>query len=161
MTGIKLNLHGSEFHKLLFFIKILTLLIIFVSVFIQGLFPGSDRFCRANEQNSMVIVEKQGNEKQPEFYVYNRYYGPVEVEFYLTRALNIVSSPLLPARFVIPQASKMKTFTLSPSQLNSSFSYSYKYSFVLGSPKAEHRPPKPYRPPFPNGNRFRISRRNY
>lgn len=154
MTGIKYRQHEVKFqyvgrHPLL--LALFLLCFYFTNIYNTG-------FCNANEINSLLTIEKQGLENQPGFYVHNRYNGPVEVEFHLTRSVNIISSPALPARFVVPGLSKTKTFTLSPSQSEASFSYAYQYSFTFGSPKAVHQPPKPYNPPFPSGNRFRISR---
>ncbi|QTA83377.1 Peptidase M23 domain-containing protein [Desulfonema limicola] len=154
---------GDRWQYFGIFRKIISWFLVFLTVSMVSIFQDSDNlsnvcFSRADEQKSMIEAEVLGTENQPEIYVYNRYYGPVEIEFILTRAVNIISSPVLPARFVIPQAGRIKTFTLRPSMPQASFSYAYEYRFTFGDPKAEHRPPKPYRPPFPNGNRFRISR---
>ena len=162
MTNIGAKQPGSKYQCLGFVLKILAFFLVFSSESISLFFNSNILYnigiCYADKQNSMVTLEKQGTESQPDIYVSNTYPVPVEVEVSLTKAHNIISSPVLPARFVIPKQSKIKIFTLRPSMTNESFSYAYQYSFTIGDPRAEHHPPKPYRPPFPNGNRFRISR---
>ena len=102
-------------------------------------------------------VQKRGTKGNPVFYAVNGYYGPVEIEFRLSDAENIVSDPPLPARFLVPAFGERKTMDLRPARTDRKWSYRYQYSFVFGDPKAVHRTAKPYLPPFEKGKIFVIS----
>ncbi|MGE0085185.1 MAG: M23 family metallopeptidase [Desulfococcaceae bacterium] len=107
-------------------------------------------------QNSPIRVRKDGSNDQPVFYVSSIYPGPVEVEFQMTKAVNVLSDPPLPARFIIPDGQEVKTFALRAAHPGAVLSYAYKFVFTPGVPGAQHRPPGPYLPPFQKGLRFRI-----
>jgi len=104
----------------------------------------------------LIRVRKQGSNDQAVFYVSTVYPAPVEVEFQFTKAVNILSDPPLPARFVIPPGQEVRTFALRPANPEESLSYAYKFVFTPGDPSAQHRPDQPYLPPFQKGQRFRI-----
>lgn len=107
-------------------------------------------------QSSLIRVRKDGTNDQPVFYVSTAYPGPVEVEFQFTKAVNVLSDPPLPARFVIPAGQEARTFALRAANPGESLSYAYKFVFTPGDPRAQHRPDQPYLPPFQKGQRFRI-----
>ena len=104
----------------------------------------------------LIRVRKDGTNDQPVFYVSAAYPGPVEVEFQFTKAVNILSDPPLPARFVIPPGQEVRTFALRAADPGQSLSYAYKFVFTPGDPRAQHRQDQPYLPPFQKGRRFRI-----
>lgn len=102
-------------------------------------------------------VRKTGTDENCTLVAINEYRGPVEVRIDLPRTNNIAADCTLPARFVIPAASERKTVRLWRVQPRQGFSYTYSHSHVPGDPRAEHRPPKPYRLPVPAGREFLIS----
>ncbi|MEE9149593.1 MAG: M23 family metallopeptidase [Candidatus Tectomicrobia bacterium] len=104
-----------------------------------------------------VLVRQRGARHQPIFYATNTYNGPVELEVSLQDIRNISTSRPLPARFTIPALSEMPTLALWPTRQRRAWSYKYSYRYVVGDPKAQHKPRKPYRPPFASGQAYRIS----
>ncbi len=102
-------------------------------------------------------VQKRGGKDSPVFYAVNGYYGPVEIEFSLTEEENILSDPVLPARFLIPAFGEKETVRLRPARADRKWYYRYQYRFVFGNPKAVHNPSAPYLPPFEQGKTFVIS----
>ncbi|MEZ4525975.1 MAG: M23 family metallopeptidase [Desulfobacterales bacterium] len=104
----------------------------------------------------LIRMRKQGADDRPVFYASTACHFPVEVAFQLTKAVNVLSEPRLPARFVIPAGQEVKIFALRALHPGESLSYAYSYVFTPGDPGAQHRPPGPYLPPFQKGQRFRI-----
>ncbi|GBC62822.1 peptidase M23 [Desulfonema ishimotonii] len=105
-----------------------------------------------------VFLQNQGTRTAPVLSIHNTCHGPVEVEVRLESGTNVESAPVLPARFTVPPSAQISAIRLWPSAPDAPWSYRYTYRFTLGDPGAVHRPPRPYRPPFPANKRFRISK---
>lgn len=112
---------------------------------------------RVSGVEERLHVENIGTEREPILNVSNDYGGPVELEFFLLESKNISSLPQLPVRVVVPAESEIEAVRMWPTQEDAAFSYSYSYRHGIGDPSAEHRPSRPYRPPFQAGNTFLIS----
>ncbi len=54
------------------------------------------------EREDRVRLRQGGTKQNPLYYLFNDYWGPAQVELKLTDAINVLSEPELPARFVIP-----------------------------------------------------------
>ncbi len=141
----------AEIRSVVLFMRMWGKIYVFMSVLLA--------FCmvhNAYAAQDLIRVRKQGSNDQSVFYVSTVYPAPVEVEFQFTKAVNILSDPPLPARFVIPPGQEVRTFALRPANPGESLSYAYKFVFTPGDPRAQHRPDQPYLPPFQKGQRFRI-----
>jgi murein DD-endopeptidase MepM/ murein hydrolase activator NlpD len=102
-------------------------------------------------------LKKVGEDENCRLVAVNEYRGPVEVSIDLPTSSNIASNHSFPARFVIPASSERETVRLWRSQLGQGYSYTYSHTHVIGDPRAEHRPKKPYRLPIPAGREFAIT----
>ena len=54
------------------------------------------------EREARVRMRQEGTKQNPLYYLFNDYWGPVQVELKLSDAINVLSEPELPARFIIP-----------------------------------------------------------
>jgi murein DD-endopeptidase MepM/ murein hydrolase activator NlpD len=111
---------------------------------------------RISRQKEKVAVIRRGVEAEPTFFIINEYRGPVEVELSLNKSQNIVTTPALPKRFIVPAASEIRAMAIRPQQ-RGSWQYQTRYRYMLGDPRAEHRPERPYRVPFAVGTTFPVS----
>jgi len=102
-------------------------------------------------------VDIRKSEMEHTLIVSNEYGGPVEVEFSIPESENIVTDPPMPVRLVVPAIREIEVIRIAPRNKKRSWSHRYRYSYCYGNPLAEHRPAKPYRPPFQRGQAFRIS----
>jgi murein DD-endopeptidase MepM/ murein hydrolase activator NlpD len=109
------------------------------------------------EPRSMVSARRGGEQHRPRHYFFNHYHGPAQIELRLTEAQNVVSSPPLPARFVIPGDSELGLVQFGPRDPSQPFSYRLAYSLVPGAPSAELPDDLAFYPPFARDRRFPIS----
>ena len=54
------------------------------------------------EPEPRIKMRQEGTKHSPVYIVFNDFWGPVEIELKLTDAVNVLTEPPLPARFVIP-----------------------------------------------------------
>lgn len=111
---------------------------------------------RITRTKDRVAVIRRGVESEPTFFIINEYRGPIELELALAQSQNIVSTPSLPRRFIIPGASEVRASSLRP-RGNGHWEYQISYIYMLGDPRAQHKPPRPYRVPFAEGVWFPVS----
>ncbi|MDX1605225.1 MAG: M23 family metallopeptidase [Candidatus Competibacterales bacterium] len=104
-----------------------------------------------------VSMRQRGTEREPVFHVVNEYHGPIEIELELLEGRNISADPSLPRRMVVPGVSEARVVGLSPIQDGRGMSYRLQHRYMLGDPNAVHRPPEPYRVPFPPGFELPVS----
>ncbi len=119
--------------------------------------PVETQQLRINEIQTRISIRNRGHRSEPLLYIVNEYRGPIEVEMRLNGHKNIGSQPKLPARFTVPASSEIKAVKLFPLDKAKPWRYQYGYRAVLGDPKAKHRPPDPYLPPFEPGQTFPIT----
>jgi len=108
------------------------------------------------EPQDLVRVRKTGPDEAPVWLFSNRIHGPVTVRVSLVENENVVSEPRLPADFVLEALAERELVTIGPLDQRRSWRYRFRTAAVPGSPDAEHRPPRPYRPPFAAGAGFPI-----
>jgi len=104
-----------------------------------------------------IWLEKTGDKHQPKYFVINNYPGPVEVEISLTQTRNVISTPALPKQFVIQPGRSEILFQITGINKYKSWSFSLKYSYIIGSPLAIHDQNAVYLPPFERNTSFPIS----
>ena len=130
--------------------------------YFSNIYPDTDRPVEVRQiqvdgVERRIQVDNTGTKGEPVLSVLNEYGGPVEVQFKLLEAKNIATDPQLPVRLVIQAMSTREAMKIWPKHEHQGWSYKYKYQYCFGDPKAQHRPCKPYRPPFKAGCSFRIS----
>lgn len=108
-------------------------------------------------QKDKIIVSSRGPDAEHELYIYNSYYGPVEVILNFTQARNVVAQPALPHRFVIPARREIRAVDLKVADKARGFDYKITVSPLLGDSKAQHDPRTAYRVPFDSGKTFAVT----
>ena len=109
------------------------------------------------EPSPMVSMRKGGTRQEPAHLFFNHYWGPAELEIRLNMAENIRSTPVLPARVVLPPQEERQVVQLSPVDPAQGFRYQLAYTLVPGPPLAALPEDMDFYPPFPSGLEFPIS----
>ncbi len=109
------------------------------------------------DPSAQVVLDKRGPDHNPEYLLYNAYYGPIAVTVRFEQVENFIATPALPHTFVLGPREQRRVFTLAIE--NSRIpraQYRLGMELVLGDPAT--RPAEQiYRPPVPSGRVFRIS----
>jgi hypothetical protein len=109
------------------------------------------------EPEPRIKLRQEGTKESPVYVLFNDFWGPVEVELQLTDAVNILSEPQLPARFVIPGQKEQVLVGLEPLNPNLGFQYRLKMGSVPGSPIGQPVADIIALPPFAPGEEYPIS----
>jgi murein DD-endopeptidase MepM/ murein hydrolase activator NlpD len=109
------------------------------------------------EREARIRLRQEGTKQSPLYHVFNDYYGPVEVELKLTDAINVVSEPELPARFVIPGQEEQLLVGLGALNPQMGFQYRLNVASVPGQPIAQAVEGLVIDPPFADGESYVIS----
>lgn len=109
------------------------------------------------EAEPRIKLRREGTEANPVYLLFNNFWGPVEVEFRLANAVNVISEPELPARFVVPRQTEKALVGLGSLNPGQGFSYQIQLSSVPGPPIAERVLNIVLQPPFPVGESYFIS----
>jgi hypothetical protein len=109
------------------------------------------------EPEPRIKLRQEGTKESPVYVLFNDFWGPVEVELQLTDAVNILSEPQLPARFVIPGQKEQVLVGLEPLNPNLGFQYRLKMGSVPGSPISQPVADIIALPPFAPGEEYPIS----
>jgi len=104
-----------------------------------------------------VWLEKAGSEKQPEFYIRNNYFGPIEVEISFAKRKNVIASPELPRRFNIAPGLSRHLFQIRGFNVHRGWSFTLQYQYMVGSSQARHDANAVYLPPIASGAHFQVS----
>lgn len=102
-------------------------------------------------------VQNRGSKAEPVLYAINSYFGPVEAEFTLKDVRNMKIERYTPTRTTVPAASDLRVISMRQANPRQGYAYAWESRCVLGDPKAKHQPRRPYLPPLPAGETFRIS----
>ncbi len=89
------------------------------------------------EPEPRVRIRQEGTKHSPVYFVFNDFWGPVEVELRLKDEINVLSEPPLPARFVIP--GQKEQILVGIGALNPQMSFQYRLGMVTvpGKPMPE------------------------
>ena len=109
------------------------------------------------EPKRMVTMRKGGNKQHPEYYFFNHYHGPAEIELRLKISENIQSDPPLPARMVLSGQTEHKTVKFSSADPGQGFRFQMGYTLVPGRPLQNLPNDINFYPPFPSGDEYPIS----
>ena len=109
------------------------------------------------EPEPRIHMRMEGPDANPVYVVFNDYWGPVELELRLSDAVNVISEPQLPARFVIPGQRERTLVGLGAMDPAHGFSYRLHLSSVPGAPNPNPVEGIIVNPPFPAGQSYAIS----
>lgn len=104
-----------------------------------------------------IVISSRGPDAEHDLYIYNSYYGPVEVILDFTQVRNVVAQPPLPHRFVVPPRREIRAVGLKVADKGHAFQYKIQVSPLLGDSAAQHDPQTAYRVPFDTGKTFTVT----
>ena len=108
-------------------------------------------------KRKLVWLEQEGKDKEPDFFIRNGFYGPVEIEVVLNTHKNIKVNPVLPSRFVVESGKSAKLFGIRADDMYKPWGYGLQYSYVIGAPGVEHNDTHLYLPPIKSGSVFQVT----
>lgn len=133
----------------------------------DGIWHFTDRMPDENQEFEAIIMQKEaepriklrreGTEANPVYLLFNNFWGPVEVEFRLANAVNVLTEPELPARFVVPRQTEQPLVGIAALDPRQGFSYQLQLSSVPGPPISQPVQGNVLYPPFPAGESYFIS----
>jgi hypothetical protein len=109
------------------------------------------------EPEPRIKMRQEGKKESPVYIVFNDFWGPVEIELKLTDAINVLTEPPLPARFVIPGQQEQTLVGLGPMDPHRGFQYRLNMSSVPGRPISTPVKDIVILPPFAPEGQFSIS----
>jgi len=109
------------------------------------------------EPEPRIRMRKEGTKESPVYVLFNDFWGPVEIELKLTDAVNVLTEPPLPARFVLPGQQEQALVGLGALDPHSSYQYRLNMSSVPGRPIKVPVEGIVILPPFPTGEQYVIS----
>ncbi len=109
------------------------------------------------EPEPRVHLRQEGTKHSPIYVVFNDYWGPVEVELKLKDAVNVLSEPPLPARFVIPGQKEQVLVGIGALDPQLGFQYRLGLYTVPGKPLAEPVTGLEILPPIAPGEAYPVS----
>ena len=109
------------------------------------------------EPEPRIRMRQDGPKENPVYVVFNDFWGPVEIEMSLQDAVNVLSEPALPARFVVPGQSEQTLVGLGALDPRQGFQYRLAMATVPGRPIPQPVGDIVLLPPFTAGDEFPIS----
>lgn len=86
------------------------------------------------EPEPRINLRREGTQENPLYIVFNDFWGPVEIELKLVDAVNVLSEPQLPARFVVPGQKEQILVGLGAMDPHRGFQYRLSMASVPGRP---------------------------
>jgi hypothetical protein len=109
------------------------------------------------EPEPRIRMRQEGTKVSPVYIVFNDFWGPVEIELKLTDAVNVLTEPPLPARFVVPGQKEQTLVGLGALDQRRGFQYRLNMSSVPGRPISTPVGNIVVLPPFAPEGQFPIS----
>lgn len=109
------------------------------------------------EPEPRVRLRREGPESNPVYLLFNEYWGPVEVELKLSNAVNVLSEPPLPARFVVPGQTEQTLVGIGAQDPRRGFSFELHMATVPGPPVPQLPGELQLYPPFAAGESWPVS----
>lgn len=104
-----------------------------------------------------ITLRQEGSQGNPVYTLHNRYWGPAEVELSLSDAVNVVTEPDLPKRFVLGAQAEETLLGIGALDPRKPFSYKLHYRWAPGRPNPLPVSGLVMEPPFPAGQAYVIS----
>lgn len=109
------------------------------------------------EPEPRIRLRQVGSKHSPVYVLFNDFWGPVQVELSLQDAMNVLTEPELPARFVIPGQTESTLLGVGALDPGRGFKYRLALSSVPGPPIAEPAQNLVLQPPFAPGDAWPVS----
>lgn len=109
------------------------------------------------EREARVRMRQEGTKQNPLYYLFNDYWGPVEVELKLSEQFNVLSEPELPARFVVPGQQELLLVGIGALDPAQGFRYRLNAATVPGPPTPTPVDGLVLRLPFPPDDAYAVS----
>jgi hypothetical protein len=109
------------------------------------------------EPEPRIRMRQNGPKENPVYVVFNDFWGPVEIELSLPDAVNVLSEPALPARFVVPGQTEQALVGIGALDPTRGFQYRLSMAFVPGPPVPQPVSEMVLLPPVEPGTGFPIS----
>ncbi len=109
------------------------------------------------EPEPRIQMRMEGPESNPVYVLFNDFWGPVQIELSLSDAVNVISEPPLPARFVIPGQAERNLVGMGALDPHQGFSYRLHLTSVPGPPIPQLVEGLVVRTPFSAGESYLIS----
>jgi len=104
-----------------------------------------------------VRLLRRDTEEGVTLYAQNTYYAPVQLAYRITKAENLAAATPLTGLQMLPARGDATLIEVGKANPAGPLSFDYEYQFLLGDPKAEHRPDRPYRFPYAKASTFPVS----
>lgn len=109
------------------------------------------------EAEPRITLRQEGSPDNPVYTLHNKFWGPAEVEMRLSDAVNVLTEPPLPARFVLSAQSEETVLGIGALDRHRPFSYKLHYRWAPGKPNPLPTSGIVVHPPFAKGGQFVIS----
>ena len=109
------------------------------------------------EREARVRLRQEGTKQNPLYYLFNDYWGPVQVELRLSEAANVLSEPELPARFVVAGQEERLLVGIGALDPGRGFQYRLNVATVPGPPVPRPVDGLVVRPPFAVDKAYPVS----
>jgi len=109
------------------------------------------------EPEPRISMRTEGPDTNPVYVLFNDFWGPVEVELQMTEAVNVLTEPSLPARFVIPGQSERSLLGVGALDPKRGFRFRLQMESVPGAPVTEPVADLVLHPPWRASESFPIS----
>jgi hypothetical protein len=109
------------------------------------------------EPEPRIKMRQEGTKEAPLYIVFNDFWGPVEIELKLLDAVNVLSEPQLPARFVVPGQQEKILVGLGALDPERGYQYRLSMSSVPGPPVSQPVDGIVILPPFAASEQYAIS----
>jgi len=109
------------------------------------------------EPEPRIRMRQAGAKESPLYFVFNDFWGPVEIELKLLDSVNVLSEPQLPARFVIPGQQEKLLVGLGALDPSRGFQYRLSLSSVPGPPISTPVEGIVILPPFSPAEQYPVS----
>ena len=133
----------------------------------NGIWHFTDRAPETGQDFETIFMEREpeprvrmrmaGSESSPVYLLFNDFWGPVEIELRLSDAVNVITEPNLPARFVVPGQTERSLVGLGALDPTRGFSYRLHMASVPGPPIEQLPEDVTVYPPFAAGDNFLVS----
>ncbi len=102
-------------------------------------------------------LEQTGSKNNPDFFVINNYYAPIEIEISLEQSKNVISNPSLPRTFIVQPGNSETLFKIASINKYKASQYSLQYRYTIGNPQTVPSKLTIYSPPFATNTTFQVS----
>lgn len=109
------------------------------------------------EPEPRITMRQEGAKESPVYVVFNDFWGPAEIELSLLDAVNVISEPALPARFVVPGQTERTLVGIGALDPKRGFQFRLSMASVPGRPISQPVDGVVLLPPFGAGEAFLVS----